>query len=316
MAQLVLSILAACMMLAAEPPEDSRPPIGSVIEAFSSSDWRTVRKARIVLESRASEAVPVLIALAGRDERIPLQNTMDLVYPGTKYDGHGPRVRYDIDWLSVRAGWALEGITHKNFGFNEQAINESKLLAAMLEEHDAVADWRSEPCLREIFRSDATKRATEWWKATSNDWSRFQCLLEALRSEDPIRQSFAVHWLRFGKTRCEGLNRQTYEQRVRPEIERLAESNDEHLGRQAKLLLEGSTVRSYCERCGYDLSREFALAKEQRRRAIADHNAAIREAKHMMMAPELFWKLVERNPWRDIRRVWCPECCEEARQVP
>ncbi len=318
---LVLPFLGASVTLAAEVPEDSRSPIENVIGAFSSSDWTTVDEARIELESHPSEAVPALITLLGRDEHVPLQNTMALIYPGAKkFYGHGGIVDYDIDWLSVRAGWALEAITFESFGFKEQAIDESKLLAAVLEGHrdrplDEVADLQCDSGLKTRLRSDAATRAKTWWQASSGGWTRFQGLLDALRSDDPVRQSFAIGWLRYGDTRCDGLNRDTYEQRVRPEIECLAESKDKGVSTQAKLLLEGKALRSYCRRCGYDLSHAYTLVQQQRRRATAKRNAAIRETQYVL-APEHLKELYESRPWRDIRPPRCAKCGEEAGPAP
>jgi hypothetical protein len=49
---------------------------------------------------------------------VQLRETWDLIYPGAKtFYGHGYSVDYDLDWLSAKAGWALENLTFQNFGF-------------------------------------------------------------------------------------------------------------------------------------------------------------------------------------------------------
>jgi hypothetical protein len=39
---------------------------------------------------------------------------------------------YDVDWISVRAGWALENLTFQKFGFREGVINEADLFKAVI----------------------------------------------------------------------------------------------------------------------------------------------------------------------------------------
>lgn len=59
---------------------------------------------------------------------INLQNTADLIYPGTeKFYGHGWSISYDIDWIAVRAAWVLEELTFQDFGYSQSAFDFSKI---------------------------------------------------------------------------------------------------------------------------------------------------------------------------------------------
>src|SRR5262245_44810625 len=107
--------------------------IKKLIDDFTSADWQKVHHAKAALESRQSEAIPALIELLDRNEKVELLNTADLIYPGAKaFYGHGWILDYDVDWISVRAGWALENLTFQNFGFREGVINEADLFKAVI----------------------------------------------------------------------------------------------------------------------------------------------------------------------------------------
>lgn len=246
----------------ADVPPPPRP-IESLVKDLTSVDWPTVWTAELALEARGKEAIPALVELLESDELVKLQDTADLIYPGAaQYYGHGWLLDYDIDWLSVRAGWVLEKITFAGFGFRERAIREKQLLEATKQGRvdvplDAVIGALKEPKARARNRSEAATRAKKWWAQSSQTWNRFDGLVDALRSDNPMRQAYAIEWLRYGRTLCKGLDRDSYERIVRPEVSRLAKSDDELVRQQAELLLENSPRsgwRIYCQDCGHDLT--------------------------------------------------------------
>ena len=224
-------------------PKDSPTLIESLIAGFTSEDWQKANRAESALESRQAEAIPALIKLLDSDERVELRNTADLIYPGAKkFYGHGWILDYDVDWISVRAGWALEETTFQNFGFREGAISEDELFKAALKRQDTVplkeTAASNNPDMKKRIRAEVVSRAKAWWQKAGGSWNRFDALLEALRSDDPVRQLWSLNWIRHGKTRCDGLNMESFKKYIVPEAKRLMKSKDESVREQAKDLLE------------------------------------------------------------------------------
>lgn len=216
-------------------------PIKKLIDDFVSADWQKVHVAEAVLESQQAEAIPALITLLDRDEKVELRYTADLIYPGAKeFYGHGWILDYDVDWISVRAGWALEELTFQNFGFREGVITEADLLKAVISQQGNVRlkDPSKTPDMKKQIRAEAVSRAKNWWQKSQNSWNRFDAVLEALRSNDPIRQLWTLNWIRNGRTKCDGLTIESFKKLIVPEAERLLKSNDESVRDQAKYLLE------------------------------------------------------------------------------
>jgi len=50
----------------------------ALIKDFISSDWQRVSSAKAMMESRQAEAIPLLIQILERDEKVDLHNTADL----------------------------------------------------------------------------------------------------------------------------------------------------------------------------------------------------------------------------------------------
>lgn len=228
-----------------EAQELLRKPVKELVADFSSEDWGAkVSPAEKALEMREGAAVPELIALLDSDRRVELTNTFDLIYPGAKtFYGHGGILDYDLDWLSVRAGWALEELTFNDFGFSGGQIKESDLLQAFMKGKRDVplGEVVKPPADVEAVarrRAEAVRKAKEWWAAAGPSWRRFDELLSALRSGSPARQVSAMQWLRNGGTRCEGLTVRSYNQLVLPEVKRLSKSADEQVRTQAGYLLK------------------------------------------------------------------------------
>jgi hypothetical protein len=213
----------------------------ALIKDFISSDWERVSSAKALLESRQAKVIPLLLQVLERDEKVELQNTADLIYPGAReFYGHGWILDYDVDWLSVRAGWALEELTFQNFGFREGVIKEADLMKAVLARKSDVrlSDPSKTPEIKKQLRAEAVARVKAWWRNASASWNRFDAILEALRSDDPVRQLWTLNWIRHGKTKCDGLTVEGFKKYIVPEATRLLKSKDEGVRDQAKYLLE------------------------------------------------------------------------------
>ncbi len=242
-----LAVLAWGIANRAEPLVPPAPMDGDTdrTRALTLPQWGEVRAAAQALESQGAGAIDALFALLNRDERVDLVDTADLIYPGAKqFYGHGYLVDYDLDWLPVRAGWVLEAITFRDFGFRDGALTEDPLLRAAVAGMrdvplDQVAAIKKDPEARRRQRAEAVARAERWWAGVDRAaWSRLQELLEALASDSPARQVAALGWLRYGESACPGLDRKSYDERVLPLVEPLAAAADRNVRDQARMLLE------------------------------------------------------------------------------
>jgi hypothetical protein len=217
-----------------------------LVKQFAGSDWGKVSEAQFALESKQGRAIPQLVALLERDEYVKLQNTADLIYPGAEsYWGHGHILRYDVDWLSVRAGWALEQIAFQDFGFSEDSIQESDLFRATTRGQVDVPLQEVAPIdvpaeARQQQRSAAVRRARAWWSEQQEEWNRISALVDALNSEQSARILSALHWLRFENSVIDGFTKDVYLEQVYPLVHILAESADTEVATQA-----GYLVRDY-----------------------------------------------------------------------
>ncbi len=227
--------------------------VADLVHDLASPRWGVARASAQALESRGAEAIEALVALLDRDECVPLQDTADLIYPGAKtFYGHGYLIDYDLDRLPVRAGWVLEAITFRDFGFRDGALEEDELLRAAAAGArdvplDQVVALKQDPEARRRQRAVAVARAKKGWAGADRAaWTRLGDLVEALGSGSPARQVAALGWLRYGETACPGLDRKSYDERVLPAVRPLADSPDRGVRDQTKLLLE--------DREGYGLS--------------------------------------------------------------
>ena len=249
---ITLPLVLAISCSQSDQPPNTNPATGDVtqrqsddplIRDFTDSEWERVHRCADALERQPQKAIPLLIRLLDRDENVKLQNTADLIYPGAEtFYGHGGIINYDLDWLSVRAGWLLEEITFQDFGFSEHGIDHDKLLSAVVAGvRDVplgdVAEINSDTTQRKERRSEAVARAKAWWRSNHTNWTRLSALSDALRSENFHCVLNALRWLRFGESPIEGFSRELYVKDIYPVVQRLAKSQDDEISSQAGLLI-------------------------------------------------------------------------------
>ncbi len=218
-----------------------------LIADFKSTDWPTVIKAKENIENLEKDGIPQLIAMLNDFSIRKLKNTGDLIYPGaTKFYGHGQIIEYNIDEISIRAGWLLEDITFQSFGFSGIHLPENEL-------HDFIQatfphyisnitnkqklDKMTSAEKRKLIKSLSIQKAQEWWNAESATWSRLNALVSALKSTDERRQVKALFYIRNGKTKCTGLNKAFYETEMVEIIRELAKTELKRVSENAKLIL-------------------------------------------------------------------------------
>jgi hypothetical protein len=210
--------------------------------------YPNVSQSKDKLVNLGEQAIPKLIELLTDTSFVKLTNTADLIYPGaTEFYGHGYIIDYDLDWVSVRAAWVLEEITFEDFGYKQNQISEDDLFELMktnyeseyLEKGTYKVDFKDSTnldILKEYRRELAVKVQT-WWDTTQADWTRFNALKEALNSSNYNRQHKALHFLRFEKTNCKGLTKDSFDKELKPLVQKIKRNGEDGTDEQAKLLL-------------------------------------------------------------------------------
>src|SRR5262245_24978026 len=113
----------------ASPRTPSTP--NPAFEALLGDDWEHVFHAAETLRADPHGSVPYLVAGVEDDRVKALRNTADLYYPGAKkFYGHGYMLPYDVDHVGDRAGWVLEELLFRDFGFRSGLKREDPDKAA------------------------------------------------------------------------------------------------------------------------------------------------------------------------------------------
>lgn len=203
--------------------------IDSLFSEFKKeSFYGNVYPAKQKLENYQEIIIPELIALLKDTSFLKLTNTFDLIYPGTTtYYGHGHYIPYDIDWISVRAGWLLEEITFQDFGYKNSHVNDDTLLQLAKENYyDYIKkgtydlDWKNKTSKQKNieYRKMLSIKAKKWWKENQKKWNRISAIKEALQSNNESRLSNVFQYLRYGESKCDNLTKEKYENEVLPII--------------------------------------------------------------------------------------------------
>lgn len=214
--------------LACAEPAAGLASVEVLLRDFQSSGWIAVTEAKEALESEQGDAVDALLRLMDDDSVVPLRDLGDtsLGYGGAA--SHGMSIPYDLNRISVRAGWLLEDLAFQRFGFaacdgvDDPAIRDELVRQGQLQggaNCDAVATSRS---VQLAVLAIAKRRARSWWGHTRKRWSRLEEWVMAVRSGESDRVARAVRWFVRGRTACDGLDRQTYRTVVVPELAKLS----------------------------------------------------------------------------------------------
>lgn len=221
--------------------------IDKLIDKFISSDWKTVRETKLMLENYEAKVIPKVIKLLDRNEIVKLINTGSLIYPGAeKFYGYGQIVDYDIDNISVRAGWLLEDLSFNNFGFSGYHLPKDDLMSFIKitfsdfynnANNRKKLETSTEAQLRNTIYKLSVLKAKNWWQNNSSNWTRLEALVDALNSFDEKRQVKALFYMRNGNTKCTGLSKDYYIDNISKEIVRLSSSDTQRVSEHARLIL-------------------------------------------------------------------------------
>ncbi|MBI2897261.1 MAG: hypothetical protein HYY06_27130 [Deltaproteobacteria bacterium] len=162
------------------PVGRSLPPTPTLDVAATVSELRSERfpvvraaEERIVRDG-GPEAVAALVEMAREGTRAPLLEAEGVVYPGgRRFHGYGPVIPYDLERLGARAGWALEELTLRDFGFRRAPLPLAEA---------PVEDPR------------AAERAAAWWGAQSGRFERVDAVVAAIAGPDgdPVHRDALV----------------------------------------------------------------------------------------------------------------------------
>ncbi len=227
-------------------------PSEHLMNKLKQADWKVVKEAKVSLESLQGEAVSDLIALLDSEEKVKLENTGSLIYPGAdKFFGHGQILDYDIDYIAIRAGWVIEEISFNNFGFSgihlpkDELVDHIKITFPVYYNNSSnrkKIEAASSDELRKIALKLSVNAVKNWWKDEEGRWTRLDALVEALKSYDEKRQVKALFYLRNGTTQCDGLTREYYFEEISKEVVRLSASDVQRISEHAKLILLDSKL--------------------------------------------------------------------------
>lgn len=199
--------------------------------------------------------------LLERDEIVELENTADLIYPGAKkFYGHGGIVDYDIDRISVRAGWLLENLTFRDFGFREGVVDHDEILATVIagKSSSYIEELKAklkDQDSKQRTRTLAIQSAKDWWHGIKKSWKRFDTIVEALSGSDIGLQYRVFQWLRNGRTKCDGLSLESFDLEILPLVLRLSKSENTSIREEANMLIESNSKEKWWYR--YKLERDF-----------------------------------------------------------
>lgn len=180
--------------------------LDSLLNAFKSKDFdEVVINAKTVLESKQKEVIPALIQLLESTEYAKLYYSPSLMYPGTKrfISENEKIIPYEIDWISIRAGWLLEELTFKDFGFRSTAIANPTLeeikLNNRIEANERIytVNWQNRQTESQIIqnRKVLAEKATIWWEQNKESWTRVSALKTALQSNNEFCISNALSFM-------------------------------------------------------------------------------------------------------------------------
>ena len=225
-----------------------RAKIDSLFSDFKqASFYGKIRPSKMKLESCQKEIIPKLIELLNDTDFVRLTETADLIYPGaTEYWGHGHFVPYDMDWISVRAGWLLEELTFMDFGYKTSGVNDTTLFKLMKENYTEYLkkgtydlEWKNKPTREKLieFRKILAQKAKSWWQTNQTSWTRLSAIKDALKSNDKNRLGEVLQFLRYGETRCDSLNTEVYLEEIKPLVVSLKKTEYQSVKEQVDLLL-------------------------------------------------------------------------------
>lgn len=217
--------------------------VDSLIKIFQSNYFdNRINKAEIALEDYQKLAIPKFIAM--------LYNTKKVgVNPGDPYtffananctlDHYSWTLDYNIDWLSIRASWFLEELTFMDFGYSSQKIVTSNGMGQTKVTWKKIATQQS----LMVDRKKMADQVAAWWKKNEATWTRLGAIKEALESKNNRRIEKAVNFIKYGKSKCDGLTIEAFETSIKPILKPLLQTVDGDLKSKIESIVNEGSVR-------------------------------------------------------------------------
>jgi hypothetical protein len=240
----VLSLCLA-MQLFATCAFSQQNQIDSIIKDFKSFMFEyKIQPARRALERYEQVAIPKIIPLLYSTAFTKIEDEPYLMYPASKdyMFSHGYMIAYNLDWLSIRAGWLIEELTFMDFGY-KTALDEKKY--AVITDYDyrgkREIPWINAPTKASLLktRKPMAEAVAAWWQKNKATFTRIGALKEALQSNNTTRQIIALDYLMdglIGDDWDQLTNK--YKQEIEPLILALKKSNNKSIADNAKRLAE------------------------------------------------------------------------------
>lgn len=217
-------------------------PIDSLIKDFKSFmfDYK-IQPSRRALERYEQAAIPKIIPLLYSNTFTPIADNPYLMYPASKrYEyTHGYIIPYNLDWLSIRAGWLIEELTFMDFGY-KTAMDEKKyaLIDSYAYNGKREVPWIKAPTKASLLktRKPMADAVVAWWRKNKATWTRIGALKEALQSNNTKRQTIAINYLLNGFRNEEEPLTSKYLKEITPLVLALKESDNKSIAEDAKWL--------------------------------------------------------------------------------
>lgn len=205
--------------------------IDSLLQAFKRKDFdEAVWTSSLKLEKKEKEIIPALIQLLESSEYAKLYYSYQLMYPGTKrviFD-YEKIIPFELDWISIRAGWLLEEITFMDFGYSSKAICSPSILDIKINnrietnEKIYTVNWQNRQTEEEIMQSRniLAAKVRKWWEQKKESWNRVSAIKDALQSNNEYRILKALDFVSFYDFRKESIDNyhQLYKSEIWPQI--------------------------------------------------------------------------------------------------
>ncbi len=211
------------------------------------SFYEKIYPSKMKLENYQKDIISQLIELLNDTSFVKLTGTADLIYPGAKkFYGHGHFIPYDMDWISVRAGWLLEDLTFMDFGYKTSGVNDTTLFKLMKENYNEYLkkgtydlEWKNKPTREKLieFRKILAQKAKGWWQTNQTNWTRLSAIKDALQSDDENRLGEVLQFLRYGETKCDNLDSNVYLSDIKLLVVSLKQTKHQSMKEQVDLLL-------------------------------------------------------------------------------
>lgn len=239
-------VLSLClvMQLFATYAFSQQSPIDSLIKDFKGFMFEyKIQPARRALERYEQAAIPKIIPLLYSKAFPGIADNPYLIYPSSPElpSNHSYIIPYNLDWLSIRAGWLMEELTFMNFGY-KTALDEKKyaVIAAYPYRGNEEVPWINAPTKASLLktRKPMADAVAAWWQKNKATFTRIGALKEALQSNNTKRQITALNYLIYGFRNEEEPLTSKYLKEIRPLVLALKKSENKSIVQDAERLEE------------------------------------------------------------------------------